>query len=95
MRYLRKRLTVINDGFCKSEIPANKRIDKVIDRYVTKMSKKGWIPHVGVSCGNDFAQYEAYVRMCFPKNKSERELAHSAATDWKFNNETKTYSLKE
>ena len=81
MKYLRKRLGVVNDGFCKSKVPANVRIHAVINRYVAKMSEKGWIPYVAPSSGNAFAQYEAYVHLCKPVNKSERTEMLSRAKD--------------
>ena len=67
MRYLRKRLTVKNDGFCESKIPAVDRIEIVIGRYIQKMSRKGWVIHLPTSAGNSFAEYEAYVWLCKPE----------------------------
>ena len=69
MRYLKKRLTVVNKE------NNQERMAIVINRYVEKMSKKGWIPLVGISAGNSYFYWEAYVRMCLPKNAEEREKA--------------------
>jgi hypothetical protein len=63
MRSITKRLTVINDGFAKSKISADERIQKVISRYLLKMAKKGWKQSGPVLCGNAFKYYEAYVHL--------------------------------
>lgn len=88
MRQIKKRLTVVNDGFTKRECaPANKRIDAVINRYVAKMSKNGWVPFVTPSTGNSFAEYEAYVRMVKPTNDKEIKSAMEEAIEcgWELN----------
>lgn len=69
MRYIKKRLTVKNDGFCRSKKPADERIMAVVERYVAKMAKKGWVPYLDICGGNAFFCYEAYVRMAKPKNQ--------------------------
>ena len=82
MRTIKKRLCVINDGFCKSSKLASERIIKVVDRYVFKMSKKGWIPYCRTSSGNAFFNYEAYVRLCKPTTSEEKsEIISRALTE--------------
>lgn len=72
MRSLRKRVVVINDGFAKSKISARQRINIVVNRYLEKMSKKGWIP-TRVSTGDNFAEFEAYISMAKPDDEKEKE----------------------
>ena len=77
MKTLVKRLTVLNDGFAVSNVPARDRMDAVINRYVAKMQKKGWTPNFGVTAGNAFKYWEAYVRL----GKVAPALADETAAD--------------
>ena len=83
MRHLRKRITVINDGFCNCKKPADERVLAAALRYINKRS--GWYPTF-YSCGNSFAQYEAYVHMIKPKTTTEQEYARNKAIEegWQF-----------
>lgn len=81
MRYTKKRLTVINDGFCNCKKPASERIDAVINRYVKKMDQRGWIPYCAPTAGNAFTVYEAYVRLCKPLNDDEKKEMESRALE--------------
>ena len=67
---LRKRLAVKNDGFCNCKKSAKYRIDVVINRYLAKMSKKGWYPTSSPAAGNCFAFYEAIIYMQKPDSQS-------------------------
>ena len=86
MRTITRRLTVKNDGFCRSNKPANERINDVAMRYVNKMYKNGWIPTF-VSAGNAFFYYEMIIAMNMPKNEDERTCLIEKAADcnWTFN----------
>jgi len=63
MRTIRKRLTCVNRG---PSVEAHQKnmiaIQKIIDRYVAKMNKKGW--KLGeIFTGDAMFQYEAIVYM--------------------------------
>lgn len=81
MRSIKKRLVVKNDGFAKSKKPANERIDLVINRYLEKMSNKGWIPSSRISAGNAFFVYECYVRMVKPSTEKDIQYYEKNAID--------------
>lgn len=81
MKHLTKKLTVKNDGFCNCKKPASERIDAAINRYAEKMQKKGWVPYCGPATGDNFATYEAYVRLCLPTSDEEKAEMIDRAID--------------
>jgi hypothetical protein len=84
MKHLKKRITVINDGFAKTKKSAVERIGIARNRYYKKMSEKGWIPSLRPCSGNSFYHYETYVYLCKPKNNEERDLAIKDACELDF-----------
>ena len=80
MRSIKKRLTVKNDGFAKTSKSADCRMNNVVNRYLKKMSMKGWIP-LYVSAGNAFFVYESYIRMVSPSAEEIEQYEKNAVSE--------------
>jgi hypothetical protein len=87
MRYLKKRLTIVNKE------KNRERMAVVINRYVKKMAEKGWVPRLGVSSGNSFFYWEAYVWMCKPNNAEKQEAIKTAIEQrWEYDENTGNFT---
>lgn len=59
MRSITKRLTCVNRG---DDSQNNAAMQKIVDRYIAKMSKRGWTL-VNEFRGNCFLKYEAVLEL--------------------------------
>lgn len=77
MRHLRKRLTCVNRGASRENAQENEiAIDKIIKSYIERMVVRGWFLNDGggVTSGDQFFIYEAYVSLCKPNLNNQKDL---------------------